>query len=155
MSKYQYTVKGVDYDVEIEEIDDYPCNFIDDDNRYYYKQVALLLNFPKCVRETVFTIDEDFVVTDFENENVRKIKSVSVNGEPVENFEDGFRLHENDKVKLKIDTKNSMEGAYLKINGYDPTVVLDSEKDNMESVLDENKTDEKEYYTIENGLDIS
>ena len=64
-------------------------------------------------------------------------------------------MFENDKIKIKIDTKNSVEGAVLRINGYDPTVVYDSEKDNMESVLDENKVEEKEYYTIENGLDIS
>lgn len=141
--------------VEIEEVEDEPCNFIDEDNRYYYKQVALIINFPLCVRDTVFTIDEDFVITGFENENVRKIKSASVNNEPVDNFSEGFRMFENDKIKIKIDTKNSVEGAVLRINGYDPTVVYDSEKDNMESVLDENKVEEKEYYTIENGLDIS
>ena len=140
--------------VEIEEIEDYPCNFNEDDNRYYYKPIVLTINFPVCITLSEFTIDSDFVVTEIKFKNIHKIRYVEVNGNVVDDFSEGYEFKENDRIKLKIRTKTSSEGSVLELYGYDPTVVYDSEKDNMESVLDENKI---EYinYTSGDGLDIS
>lgn len=114
------------------------------EEQYYYKPIKLTIKYPKCITLSEFTIDTDFIVDDYESENIRANFVVYVNGESIL-FEKGVKFNEGDRIKMKIKAFMPNEVASLIIYGHNENEAYDANKDNMESELDENIVDEYEY----------
>lgn len=126
-------------EIEVEEYAN-PCNEPDKKERYYYKPVNVIATFPYCVRRTEFSLDEDFVLEDVVFDNVRRF-SIKVDDKEVS--WKNLRINEGSTIYLEIVRLNSGKPATLTLEGYDPNVAYDTEKDNPELDIDDKQlTDE-------------
>lgn len=104
-----------------------PCNKPEEDERFGYKGVNLIIDFPVCENEVEFVSDFDFELSEVELTNVYDIV-VTINGESIE-IEDGLHIFNGDNVIVEIsrDDESSTSGVVLR--GYDKTSVIDNNKD--------------------------
>ena len=117
-----------------------PCNEPDREERYYNKPVNVIVEYPECVKKTMFSLDEDFVIENVETKNVRRF-TIKINDEEVD--WKNIRVNEGSTIYIEIVRLNAGETAKVTLEGYDPNVMYDSEKDNPElDIDDEQKTDE-------------
>lgn len=118
--------------IEIEEYEN-PCNEPKEEDRYYNKPVTVFITFPPCVKDTEFMLDEDFVIEDIVTENVRRYK-IFVDDEEIEWR--NFKIKEGSAIRVEAVRLISGKDTSIRINGYDPRVVFDREKDEPEIDLD-------------------
>ena len=92
------------------EIEDLPCT---EKNEY---KVEIMINFPKCVREARFTMDESIIIDAFSYENLVSTCTLYVNGiivdKPI-----GKKIMEDDVVKITVRPRNPLKPSVLKISG--------------------------------------
>ena len=124
--------------VEIEETD--PC---DTSSPYYYQPLELRVLFHECEKAVKFTLktDFDFVLVDFEvSENVRQEDpfKLEVNDElvPLTSI-DGFRINRGSEIHIhSVNKYLQKEEALVKFFGYNPDVVYDERKNDVEVDVD-------------------
>lgn len=141
--KFMGIPKRKQAEIELEEYVN-PCNMPMEKMKYYFKPIYVTIKFPKCVKETEFTLDIDFVFMNVEAENVRRYY-VYLNDEEIRGF--GKKFEEGSKIKVAVRKTDSNKDVIVKLVGYDPRVAYDEKDDVTEIDADEkNVTDE---YIIE------
>ena len=120
-------------EIELEEYVN-PCNMPMEKMKYYFKPIYVTIKFPKCVKETEFTLDIDFVFMNVEAENVRRYY-VYLNDEEIRGF--GKKFEEGSKIKVAVRKTDSNKDVIVKLVGYDPRVAYDEKDDVTEIDADE------------------
>ena len=105
------------------------------ESRYYHKKIILSINFGYC-NENRFILEHNFTLRNIETFNIYDFR-IFVNGEK-QNLENEIKLEKNDELHIKISKNDDLEKSQMIFQGFDPTVVYDSEFD-PESSLDEIK----------------
>lgn len=127
--------------VELEELD--PCENRREDP-YYYQPVELRIHFDACdVPKVEFTMNSDFVL-EMEPEYSKNINKcvenpfmLRINDGDLIPAEKGLRLHPGDKVQvLNVVRYFRGEDADIILSGYNPMIVYDEKKDNVENEMD-------------------
>ena len=104
----------------------------EEDSQYYYKPMILTIKYPVC-RDNVakFVIDTDFICNDIEQNNILNNFRIFVNDAEI-NKEGEISFKENDSIRIIAKRRYIDKEGILILNGYDPNVVYDEEKDNQE-----------------------
>lgn len=113
-------------DVEIEECDT--------ESPYYFKPITLTIHFPECTNTAEFTIDTDFNSESIDLTNILNNYSIFVNDEKID-LREKFVAKNGDVIKITI-KRRQIKDAVMIINGYNPNIVYDKDKDIPESTLD-------------------
>ena len=92
-----------------------------------YKQLSVTINFNAYETKAEFIIDTDMTVESIDKENIRNIRFF-INDTPYYT-DKGFKLHENDNVKIRIRQLNVAEESRLVLNGHDTNVSFDKTED--------------------------
>lgn len=127
-----------------EQVDD--CGF-EEDPRYFYKRIHLIVNIDDCSREVEFIMDTHMTVKEILTENVFDM-SMKVNDKTQDMLTE-IELKDGDKVYLKIERDNPTKWSKVYLEGVDKRKIFDAYHDDTESSLDEYKEPLEE--TIEIG----
>ncbi len=140
--------------VELAEVD--PCGRYEK-TTYYYQPVEIRMYFKDCEKKVEFTMAGDFVYLGLNKEtDLIGIKKNSdtpfklfVNDKEQE-LKEGLRINNRDKVRIdKVDKIEKNGDAQIILGGYNPSVVYDENKDDVETTLDQ--TQFLKEVTIENA----
>lgn len=135
--------------VEIEEVD--PC---DNSTPYYYQPLILRMYFNGCEKEVKFTLntDFDFVVTHFEcSPEIKEANQfrIKVNDTEITDSLIGYNILRGDEIYVYAVNKYLKESdAVITIYGYNPDVVYDERKNNVEVVGDKTNQPCKEITVL-------
>lgn len=140
LTSNEKTKKRTKVSLEEEMRENNPC-YSELYDRYYYKGLTVVVEFPNCDKEVEFTLDSDMVIESVTMDNVYDAK-IRVNCELID-FEDLDRLYEGDTINIKISSKDEFKSSFVTLHGYDPNTVVDIENADKESQLDSQVTDEE------------
>ena len=90
----------------------------DEDNGVRNKKLDVTMSFPPYEEYVTFTIDTDMNIETINTDNIRNYR-ISVNGTPYF-VKKGFKVKENDEIKVKISKYDITETSTMTFNGYDP-----------------------------------
>ena len=138
-SNKRYDIEG--YNVEIEEKDLVPECCYKEEDKYFNKELRLVMNLGDCDNEISFTIDTDLVLQTVETENVYDFV-LRINDEVMDIENQNIIFYNEDKIRVNISRDDDYKDSKLTFVGYDPNVVL-SKDDDPESSLDEPVTSEE------------
>lgn len=138
-SNQKHDIDG--YNVEIEEKDLIPECCYKKEDKYFNKELRLVMNLGDCDNEITFTIDTDMVLQTVETENVYDFV-LRINDEVMDIENQNIIFYEGDDIRVNISRDDEYIDSKLTFVGYDPNVVL-SKDDNPESSLDEKPTSEE------------
>lgn len=113
----------------------------DNNERYYYKPITLLLTYPLCSNICKFTIDTNVNINSIEYINAYKNIKVLINDE--EYTGENFNFKKGDEIKIKIKRYYIEKESKLILNGYDPDIVYDINNDLPEIEKDFNQYEDK------------
>ena len=109
----------------IAEIEEGEITFYDN---YYYKPITLTLTYPVCNNICKFTIDTDVNITSIDYININKnVIKLLINDE--EFFGENIKFKKGDEIKVKIKRYYIEKESKIILNGYDPNVIYDINKD--------------------------
>ena len=134
--------------VDIEEVE--KCD--DEINPYYYQPLILTMLFHECEKSVKFKLktDFDFVITGYEcSDGIRKDSpfKIKVNDIDITDNMVGYKIIRNSDVFVyNVNKYLPKSEATVKILGYNPDVVFDERKDDVESIKD--KTQFSEEVTV-------
>ena len=115
-------------DVEVEEYEN-PCNMPGTEDKYYYKPVNVIINFPEnCKRAISFVMDENFVAYDVKTENI-KSSGLTINEDEMIL---PYTIKEGSEIIININKIYSNKSAKISFIGYNPDVAYSKDKDNPE-----------------------
>lgn len=115
-------------EVEIEECEPY--------SPYYYKPIILTISYPICkINSAKFTIDTDFVCTDFDNINILDNFRIFVNGDEINTMPE-FSFVNGDEIRIDIKKRYVDKESVMVLNGYNPNIVFDENNNNAENIND-------------------
>ena len=138
-SNQRHDIDG--YNVEIEEKDLLPECYYEEEDKYFNKELRLVMNLGDCDNEISFTIDTDMVLQTVETENVYDFV-LRINDEVMDIENQNIIFYNEDKIRVNISRDDDYKDSKLTFVGYDPNVVI-SKDDNPESSLDEQATSEE------------
>lgn len=115
--------------VDIEEIDN---------TDYENKKIDISIDFPDFIESVSFVIDCDVNIEKYNLDNIRHYR-VHVNDTPIYT-EKGFKLKNNDEIKIKINKFDIALPSKLIFHGYDPNIKINK------NYTPELVSDEKETY---------
>lgn len=114
---------------KIVEIEEPPCYI--EEERYYYKPLAMNIELGVCDEKLKFNIDTDFNIEKEEVVNVKYIRWY-VNDVEYDSL-NGLELKNGDEIRIgKLIKINISEGVRFRFEGYAPDVIFDKTKDNPE-----------------------
>lgn len=131
-------------DVPLQEEESDYCAY-EEDPRYFYKRMHLIVNIDDCSREVEFVMDTKMTVKEILTENVSDLM-MKVNGFTQDMMTE-INLKEGDVVYLNIERDDPAEWSKVFLEGIDKNKVFDSYNVDKESSLDEEPLEE----TIEIG----
>lgn len=123
ITKDSFEVKRFPKNLDIIEEGDKFRKIIVDIEDYENKTMGLNIHFGEYSDKAEFTIDCDMNVEQIEMKNVRNLR-VNVNDIPYYT-QKGFKLHENDNVKVLVKKIDSIKEANVRLVGYDPNTFID------------------------------
>ena len=118
-----------------------PCNKPEEEEKYYYRPISIIVSFPNCIRQAEFSIHEEetlfstFVTDTIELVGARNYK-IKINGNEIARgilptFKDG------DDITVTLIGACIGKEAKLSFNGHDPDVAYSYKNDNPEIDADE------------------
>ncbi len=116
--------------VEIEEFN--PC-WDPVEERYKHREVDIVIDFPKCVRNVEFDIDMNLTVEGTANKNLSNDYKIWVDGELMHGFP--FKIKDGSTVKIKAFQCNGDEPATMRLLCYDDDEVYDTQANPDEKPL--------------------
>lgn len=108
------------------------------EDMYHNKKIELMINFKEYQDKVNFNIDTDMVVDNIILDNIRHFR-MFVNDTPYYT-DKGFKVNNNDDIKIKIFPIDVSQPSEIKFIGYDPSVLL--KNDVPENVSDEKTQNE-------------
>lgn len=117
-----------------------PCQNPPDEERYFNKQVTIIIEFPICSEYAKFKVDSDITITSHKKDNIYCM-NLKINDELIGNL-DNFTIHSGDYVKVRMKRTSYDKEAKLTLYGYDENVIYDSDSCFTESELDNTCEDE-------------
>ena len=130
------------------DVSDLECNE-EEQSKYYYKPISVSVTLPKCIDKARFSIPSDvnLVVTGVTYEHGISNLQIYVNDEIVSSAitsETPLVLRSDDEVKITAN-KGMHKNEILKVNlgGYSPDIVYAETLDDLESILDEEQTEDE------------
>lgn len=109
-------------------------------NPYYYKNMALTINFPLHTRQAEFEIDANIFVEQIETDNIYDfIMWINEEKQDFELFD--TNIINGDIIKIKISRDDDLKESKITIIGHDKNIVIDGSY-NPESSMDEYITEE-------------
>jgi hypothetical protein len=113
-------------------------------SNYYYKPLTITIDYDNCNDISKFVIDTDMAITGITTDNVRTYK-LKINGEePMmygEKYENNIGsdicVFDGDQITVKIIKQLFLKKSQVSLNGYDPNVIYDTNKDFPENINDE------------------
>lgn len=98
---------------------------MDEDPRYKYKTVKIVMGFDECTLELSFEVDKKIVIDSVETKNVHDFR-IFINDEMVD-LEDEITLLSGDTVLVKISREDLHGTSEFTLVGYDPEVAIDTQ----------------------------
>ena len=138
-SNQRHDIEG--YNVEIEEKDLIPECCYKEEDKYFNKELRLVMNLGDCDNEISFTIDTDLALQTVETENVYDFV-LRINDEVMDIENQNIIFYNEDKIRVNISRDDDYKDSKLTFVGYDPNVVISKDYD-PESSLDEQATTEE------------
>ena len=108
------------------------------EDMYHNKKIELMIDFKEYQDKVNFNIDTDMVVDNIILDNIRHFR-MFVNDTPYYT-DKGFKVNNNDDIKIKIFPIDVSQPSEIKFIGYNPSVVL--KNDVPENVSDEKTQNE-------------
>ena len=112
---------------------------IDIEEDEMYQSVKINIKLLNCNKSTKFVIDCDFILETIEVGNTYDF-IICVNDEKVNLDNEEIRFYNGDEITIRTEKDIVNQDNYITLIGYDPTVKLNSDNINKESILDEEKT---------------
>lgn len=119
--------------------------YVEIEDNETYKEIKITTKFIGCNKKIEFIIDCDFVLETIETSNTYDF-TICSNDEKINLDADVIKFYNGDKITILCEKDNITEDNIIILNGYDPSVIIDSTNSNKESLLDETKPiEEKEH----------
>ena len=130
------------------DVSDLECNE-EEKSKYYYKPISVSVTLPKCIDKAKFSIPSDvnLVVTGVTYEHGISNLQIYVNDEITQSaitVDTPLVLRSDDEVKITANKgMHKNEVLKIKLGGYSPDIVYAESLDDLESILDEEQTEDE------------